>query len=101
MFYGREEELKRIRKRLKLDSLQAVLVYGRRRIGKTELINKAIELEKVRCLPLLARKVNESMNLDDFSNNSSKAFGSIPLVPSGNAYSTGFELSASCKSGIW
>ena len=81
MFIGREEELKRIRKRLKLDSLQAVLVYGRRRIGKTELINKAIELEKVRCLPLLARKVNESMNLDDFSNEAAIFMDNISFHP--------------------
>ena len=42
MFIGRETELKRINSTLQLDSFKAVLVYGRRRVGKTELINQAI-----------------------------------------------------------
>ncbi|MBQ4254854.1 MAG: ATP-binding protein [Bacilli bacterium] len=66
MFIGREKELKAIANNLKLDSLKCVLVYGRRRIGKTELINEAIRLSNKPCLSLLARKVQANINLEDF-----------------------------------
>lgn len=68
MFIGREKELKIILSNLKLDSLKCLLVYGRRRVGKTELINEAISLSKKPCLSLLARKVQSSINLEDFIN---------------------------------
>ena len=66
MFVGREKELKLIENNLKLDSLKCILVYGRRRIGKTELINEAIKSSKKEYLSLLARKVNLKINLFDF-----------------------------------
>lgn len=38
--FGREEECKRLERCLKEDSAQLVVVYGRRRVGKTFLINQ-------------------------------------------------------------
>ena len=81
MFYGRKEELNKIKRRLKLDSFQAVLVYGRRRIGKTELINEAISQTKSNCLSLLARNVNLSINLEDFSRDAAKFMGNVSFHP--------------------
>lgn len=66
MFYARENELRRIKERIKLDSFQSVLVYGRRRIGKTELIKEAIRIKNADCLMLLARNVNSTINFNDF-----------------------------------
>ena len=43
MFVGRSRELKAIRKELGRDSGSAILVYGRRRIGKTTLISEALK----------------------------------------------------------
>ena len=40
MFVGREEELKQIRNCLEKDH-QNIVIYGKRKIGKTTLINKA------------------------------------------------------------
>lgn len=42
-FIGREKELKRIRETLNDEKTKAVLVYGRRRMGKTTLIKEAIK----------------------------------------------------------
>lgn len=42
-FIGREKELDKIRKALADVDTKAILVYGRRRMGKTTLIKKAIE----------------------------------------------------------
>ena len=72
MFIGRENELKRINSTLQLDSFKAVLVYGRRRVGKTELINQAIRECKKPCLSLLARKTTSQINLTDFNSEASK-----------------------------
>ena len=43
MFVGRENELKIINRVFSSNRQESVLIYGRRRIGKTELIKKAIE----------------------------------------------------------
>lgn len=43
IFVNREKELEAIKKRLESKSLELIIVYGRRRIGKTSLILKAIE----------------------------------------------------------
>ena len=62
MFIGRETELKRINSTLQLDSFKAVLIYGRRRVGKTELINQAIR----------EWKTTSQINLNDFNSEASK-----------------------------
>lgn len=43
MFVGRENELKILNRVFSSNRQESVLIYGRRRIGKTELIKKAIE----------------------------------------------------------
>lgn len=46
MFIGRDEELTRIRKQLESKQKSAILVYGKRRIGKTSLISEAVSIEE-------------------------------------------------------
>ncbi len=43
MFVDRVEELKSLQKKLKSDKFELIIVYGRRRIGKTRLILEAIK----------------------------------------------------------
>ncbi len=43
IFINRERELEAIRKRLEPNSLELIVIYGRRRIGKTSLILRAVE----------------------------------------------------------
>ncbi|MEW9492482.1 MAG: ATP-binding protein [Candidatus Aramenus sulfurataquae] len=43
IFVDRERELEAIRKRLESDSLELIVIYGRRRIGKTSLALRAVE----------------------------------------------------------
>lgn len=43
MFIGREAELKRLERMYSSDKLEFAAVYGRRRVGKTTLINHFIE----------------------------------------------------------
>lgn len=41
MFFAREKELELLREKLDNDRFESILIYGRRRIGKTELIRQA------------------------------------------------------------
>lgn len=43
MFVGRHKEIKQINEALTTDKSSAILIYGRRRIGKTSLINEALK----------------------------------------------------------
>ena len=46
MFIGRDNELKEIRSAIASNHFESILVYGRRRVGKTELINEALKDSK-------------------------------------------------------
>ena len=39
-FYCREEELRKLNKRYASDKFECIVIYGRRRVGKTALINE-------------------------------------------------------------
>ncbi|MBQ0070986.1 MAG: AAA family ATPase [Spirochaetales bacterium] len=43
MFIGRERELQLLQEELQKDGASAILIYGRRRVGKTTLIKKAAD----------------------------------------------------------
>ena len=45
-FFGRENETKQLNNFFNTDSFQAALIYGRRRVGKTELIKHCIQDKK-------------------------------------------------------
>ena len=40
MFLGREEELRSMEKRYRKERFECVVIYGRRRVGKTSLIKE-------------------------------------------------------------
>jgi len=42
-FVDREEELKALKERLNSDDFELVIIYGRRRIGKTRLVLEAVK----------------------------------------------------------
>lgn len=43
MFIGREKELEELTEKINNDCFESILIYGRRRIGETELIKEAIK----------------------------------------------------------
>ena len=63
MFVGRETELKEFRRIFNSDRFEFVVVYGRRRIGKTTLISKACE--GFTTIFHLATKTTEKKTLSD------------------------------------
>lgn len=68
MFIGRDNELKGLSEKLNNDRFESILIYGRRRIGKTELIKEAIK--NLNCVSIYFEcklsLLNE--NLIDFNN---------------------------------
>jgi len=65
MFVGRERELNLLNKLYHKNNFQMVVMYGRRRIGKTTLIKKFIEDKPA--IFFVAQEANDKLNLELFS----------------------------------
>lgn len=65
MFVGRERELSDLEKRYANGSFEFAVVYGRRRVGKTTLINEFVKDKE--CIMYTATETNEKQNLTDLS----------------------------------
>ena len=61
MFYCREKELSSLNKRYKQDKFECIVIYGRRRIGKTALINEFCKGKKVVFFSALNATVLENL----------------------------------------
>lgn len=65
MFLGREKELAALEQMYARREFQMAVVYGRRRIGKTALLNEFIKGKNALYIP--AEEVNDLLNLQKFS----------------------------------
>lgn len=65
MFIGREKELSALNRLYKSDNFEFVVVYGRRRVGKTALINHFIDDKK--SIYFMGVESNEKQNLENLS----------------------------------
>lgn len=65
MFYCREEELRKLKKRYRSDSFECIIIYGRRRVGKTALINEFCKDKPV--IYFSALKATSGKNLSSLS----------------------------------
>lgn len=65
MFIGRERELEALNKFYKSNKFEFVVIYGRRRVGKTALINKFIGDKKA--IYFMGIESNTKQNLENFS----------------------------------
>jgi uncharacterized protein len=67
MFIGREQELKKLQDSLESSKSEAILIYGRRRVGKTYLVNEALKKEKSTIvLQYVFRDVSAQINIMEF-----------------------------------
>lgn len=67
MFIGRERELASLNKLYISDKFEFVVIYGRRRVGKTAIINQFIGDKKA--IYFMGVESNVKQNLENFSNN--------------------------------
>lgn len=58
-FRGRLAELNSLKKKFDTDEFQMVVLYGRRRIGKTELMNEFMRRQKCKCISFTAVEQSE------------------------------------------
>ena len=73
MFVGRKAELDRLASLYEQDTFQMVVVYGRRRVGKTTLINEFCRDK--RTLSFTALEQSDADNLADFNRSVASFFG--------------------------
>jgi len=66
MFIGRENELDKLNRMYNSDKFESVIIYGRRRVGKTTLINEFCKGKNT--IFFAALESNRQMNLEAFSN---------------------------------
>ena len=65
MFVGRERELKKLNEMYDGDKFECAIIYGRRRVGKTSLIQEFIKDKKA--IYFLSLETSERINLENFS----------------------------------
>lgn len=80
MFVAREHELEVLERLYDSDSFEMVVLYGRRRVGKTALIDEFVKDKRV--LYFTAIQQSAKMNLDDFSRVVMEFFGMPASTPS-------------------
>ena len=82
MFVGRERELATLEEAYAAEGFQMVVVYGRRRVGKTTLLTRFAEGK--RTLFFTAQQQSDKNNLADFCREVARLFG----LPAGTAFAT-------------
>ena len=65
MFIGREKELSDLERLYASDKFEFAVIYGRRRVGKTAIINKFVVDKPAICFTGV--ETNEKQNLENFS----------------------------------
>lgn len=73
MFIGRKNELALLDECFESDKFQFLVMYGRRRVGKTSLLQKFSESHKT--IFFSAQEKNDALNLEDFSKTVLNFFG--------------------------
>ena len=63
MFVGRKHELDSLNKSYKRDSSQFPVIYGRRRVGKTTLINEFCKDRKAVCFVAVQSTAKENLEI--------------------------------------
>lgn len=61
MFLCRENELSKMNKRYRTGSMECIIIYGRRRVGKTALINEFAKDKPTIFFPALKSSARENL----------------------------------------
>lgn len=66
-FYGRERQKEQIHKMIMSDDQMVALIYGRRRIGKSELIKQCLRESEIRSIYYECKQTTEKNNVDSLA----------------------------------
>lgn len=64
MFVGRKNEIEELNRAFKTDKMEAILIYGRKRIGKTAIINEALKNHDDIIIHYECKRVSLETNLE-------------------------------------
>ncbi len=79
-FIGRKEEIKTLKDLYNTSNYEGILIYGRRRIGKSELIKESLKEETCKKIYFECQKASEEFNAENLSELISTTF----LIPKPN-----------------
>lgn len=79
-FVGRKSELQRLHKAFKSPNQNVTLVYGRRRVGKSELIKQALKQDAATSIYYECKETSEQNNVESLAGLVSERFGLPPLA---------------------
>ena len=65
MFIGRQRELEKLNKLYHAGEFEFAVIYGRRRVGKTALVNEFVKDKEAICFTGV--ETNDKQNLENFS----------------------------------
>lgn len=82
-FYGRENQKKWIHRIFQSDRQETILIYGRRRIGKSELIKQCLRESEIRSIYFECKQTTEMNNVESLSEIVSERYGYPRLAFSG------------------
>lgn len=74
-FIGRKDQLKKLDKMICLEEMNFTLIYGRRRVGKSELVHQALLKSNVRSLYYECKQVAQESNVNGLSEILSETMG--------------------------
>ncbi len=80
IFVGRKEHIKTISKFINSDKDKAALIYGRRRVGKTELIKHCLKQANIPSIYYECKETSELNNVKSLSEIIAETFGLPPLA---------------------
>lgn len=89
MFIGRESELRTLDKLYASDKFEFAVIYGRRRVGKTALINEFIDQKKA--IYFTGVESNAKQNLENFSKSIMEYVGGIETETSFPSFQAALE----------
>ena len=98
-FIGRKEELEKLNRAMQADGMNFSLIYGRRRVGKSELVSQALSKIRAKKLYYECKQVAEGSNVNGLSEILSESMGLPKLAFSSmeSLLDYIFELSAKEK----
>ncbi|MDD3252139.1 MAG: ATP-binding protein [Lachnospiraceae bacterium] len=62
-FIGRKEQLKKLNREITIDEMRMVLIYGRRRVGKSELVKQVLKSSGFKSIYYECKQVAEANNV--------------------------------------
>lgn len=90
MFIGREKELSTLNRLYSSDKFEFTVIYGRRRVGKTAIINEFVRDKSAICFTGV--ETNEKQNLENFSKSILEFVTKKPANTSFDSFQTALEF---------